>query len=57
MRGEVRKKTPKKEMDNPTFFNDATWLIFVSLCNLLKAFLIQMCPNGLGIIIPNIKKT
>ena len=35
MRGEVGKKTPKKEIDNPSFF-DVTWLIlshFVKIVN------------------------
>ena len=27
MRGEVGKKTPKKEMDNPTFYH-VTWMTF-----------------------------
>ena len=31
MRGEGGKKTPKKEMDNPHFY-DVTWLIFEILC-------------------------
>ena len=31
MNGEVGKKAPKKEMNNPSFF-DVTWLIFEILC-------------------------
>ena len=31
MRGEVGKKAPKKEMNNPSFF-DVRWLIFEILC-------------------------
>ena len=31
IRGEVGKKTLKKEMNNPSFY-DVTWLIFETLC-------------------------
>ena len=38
MRGEVGKKTPKKEMDNYSFY-DVKWLIFQTLCPVTKTCL------------------
>ena len=49
MRGAVGKKTPKKEMDNSSFF-DVTWLIFKTLCTVNRSlpkyiFKVSIVPN------------